>query len=193
MQARDIIAKAIGVVTFLFAAFSGFLRHIAPPEEAGPHFAVGFSSVMTLCVLLLISALPRKKQTKASFWNIFLIVAGVLFMAAVVSGLVYKSNLERLTFPYPADSPAARHVRGTVYTPAAQAELDQHSLKTIPALVADFGGISALELVWTRDSINEAKMVLTINYVIVVLTIASGIFCLTEGLLVKQTRNRNAR
>ena len=76
MNTRTYIAKAIQVVIFLFSAFSGFLKNIVPPEETVSGFAVGFASMLSLCVLLFVSFLAHIKLTANQFRTIVLVAAG---------------------------------------------------------------------------------------------------------------------
>src|SRR5438552_8624437 len=97
---RNTLATAIEVVVFLFAAFGGFLRGVAPPEEADSKFAVGIASLLCLCLLLGISALLRLSPL-AKYYSIVIAVTGVLFVVALVAAFVYKYNLGRLLFAWP--------------------------------------------------------------------------------------------
>jgi hypothetical protein len=47
-------------------------------------------------------------------------------------------------------------------------------------MVADFGGITQRELVWTASSIEQAKALMLVTYLLMVLGLATGIFCLIE-------------
>jgi uncharacterized membrane protein len=59
MKTKNILAKGIQVVIFLFAGFGNFLLNVAPPVEADPSFAVAISSILALFVLLFISAITK--------------------------------------------------------------------------------------------------------------------------------------
>jgi ABC-type transport system involved in multi-copper enzyme maturation permease subunit len=178
----SILEWGVKIVTFLFAMFGGFLTVIAPPEEANSRFAVGLSSFLALVVLLLISALIKKPRTLKSRKK-WLTVAVTFFAMAVITALVYWWNLNSLTFPYPPESKKAEYVAGTKLTPDAQKYKDENPGKTISSIVADYGGMENRELVWSPGAIRNASMILLINYIALVLSLAATIFCLTEGLL----------
>jgi len=182
MKQGSVLEWSVKIVTFLFAMFGGFLTFIAPPEEANSRFAVGLSSCLTLVVLLLISALvkdPRRLKSRKKW----LAVAIAFFALAVVTALFYWWNLNSLTFPYPPESKKAEYVAGTRLTPDAQKYKDENPGKTISNIVADYGGMENRELVWSLDAIRNARMMLLINYIALVLSLATTIFCLTEGIL----------
>jgi hypothetical protein len=187
---NNVLARAIQVVAFLFAAFGGFLGNVAPPEDANPLFAVGFASILALCVLLFVSAVVRKKQTQPRLRAIFLGAAAVLFVTAVVSGLFYNSNLNHLTIAVPPERPTERHVVGTEFTPFGQAERDKAPDKSLSEFVYDLGGVKQIEAIWVRESVNHAKTVLTVNYIVLVLGIAGTVFCLAEGILAQPEPKR---
>jgi hypothetical protein len=182
MNGKELLARGIEVVTFLFAMFGGFLTAIAPPEETDAKFAVGISSFFALVVLLFIAVFVKKSRQK-KYQKIWLGVAAFAFLLSMPSAFFYKSYLNQLTFPYPPDKIKAEWVRGTELTPLAREY--QASLPGItPAeLVANFGGMGNRELVWTPNSINRAKLILLVNYTLLVMSLALTIFCLTEGLL----------
>jgi hypothetical protein len=183
MNAKQVIAKGIGVVVFLFAAFGGFLKGVAPPGDADSRFAVGLSSLLALVALLSVSVVAQRKQVQY-YRAIVLTAAVVLGMAAAVTGFIYKSDLVRLTFSYPPENPQDTYVKGTVYTQDAQDYLQKTANLTDSQLVAAFGAPpNSIELVWTVDSIHAARLTLIVYYVIFVLTIAAAVFALAEGLL----------
>ena len=176
---RSLIARAIGIVTFLFAAFGGYLRTIAPPEEANSRSAVGFASILCLCLLLLITGLLQWRLVK-HYKQGFLFGAAILFVLAVVSGLVYKYNYDRLVFAYPPEEKTPSRIAGLSLSGEAEKKKDGRSNSQ---LVADFGGLPNIELVWSDESIRRAKLLLIVNYVAFVLCVAGIVFGLSEGLL----------
>jgi preprotein translocase subunit SecG len=185
MKTKDILAKGIQVVTFLFAGFGNFLLNIAPPAEVDPNFAVGLSSVLSLFALLFISA-TTKNFKKKFLKKIWLATSLLFFAIAIVSAITYKDKLNTLTFSYPPENPQAQRVGGAVLTPIAEKYRQENPHKTVAETVAAFGGLASIERVWTRDSIGHAKKVLTIDYIIVVLSVAFMLFSLTEGVLMDQ-------
>ena len=190
MNTKAILTRGIQVTTFLFAAFNNFLMNITPPGETESRFAVGISSLLALFILLFISAIsmnqPRKRLRK-----IWLTTSVIFFAVVVIASYIYKSNLDKLTFSFPPGSQKLEHIAGTTLTPEAMNYQKEHPFKTASEIVADYGGLAFIERVWTRDSIQRAKMILTINYVLVVLSIAAMIFSLTEGILVVKKRVTN--
>jgi hypothetical protein len=182
MDTKTILTRGIEVVTFFFAAFSSFLIDIAPPGETDSRFAIGISSIFMLFILLFISA-TTKKQRREKMKKIWLLVSIVFFISSIVSSFVYKSNLDSLTFPYPPEQKKAEYIAGADMTPEAQRYHEDNPLKTPSEILAAFEGPASIERVWPKESLNRAKMILTVNYVIVVLSFATMLFCLTEGIL----------
>lgn len=182
MTQNSALEWAVKLVTFLFGMFGGFLTFIAPPEEANSRFAVGLSSCLVLIILLVISALIKKRRTARSRKKWLLVAVG-LSVVALVTALGYWWNLNRLTFAYPPESTKAEYVAGVALSADAQKYLADNPGKTISEMLADYGGLEYRELVWSPDSQRKARMILLINYIAFVMTLATAIFCLSEGLL----------
>ncbi len=181
MKGREILGRAVEVVTFLFAMFSGFLAKVAPPEEANAEFAVGLASFLALVLLLILSVRAQRRFSvrRRTLWTA---VAGGLAVVALLAGLVYQRQLGRLTYFYPEGDPQAEHlVGGTRYTPAAQ-KLADRGLSP-GQIVAQFSP-EHLDRVWPPAAIGNAKTLLTINYLVLVLSLAGTIFGLVEIYLV---------
>ncbi len=183
MKTKNILVRGAQVITFLFAGFGNFLLNVAPPVEGDPSFAVAVSSILTLFALLFISA-TTKNYNQKFLKKIWLGASLLFFVTALISSIIYKDNLNTLTFSYPPENPLAQHIAGTVFTPVAEKYRQENPQKTLAETVAAFGGLASLERVWTRDSIVHAKKVLTVNYILVVLSVAFMLFSLTEGVLV---------
>jgi hypothetical protein len=192
MKTKPILAWAIETVTFVFAMFGGFFTAIAPPSEADSRFAVGISSFLMLILLLFISVFAQGRLKK-KHKKVWLIVAAAMFVTAGASAFVYKWNVDRLTFGFPPENPETIHVAGTQFTEDADAYLATHPGVTTSQLVAKFEGVENRELVWTPDSLRKARMILTANYVLLVLTLSGTIFCLTEGLLAQRPTNTKSQ
>ncbi len=177
-----VLLRIVQIVSFLFAAFGGFLANIAPPEEASPGFAVGLASFLSLCVLLYIAAIskdlpPRKHKRR------WLVAAGIAFAGSVGFAAWYSTLLLHHTFRYPSETSPERYVAGTEMTSAARDYAQANPGRSTTAIVKDFGGLERRESVWTASSIALATQLLTGAYVGLVVCFAATIFCLTEGVL----------
>jgi hypothetical protein len=189
MKTHAMLARAVQGVTFLFAAFSGFLRGIAPPEETGSGFAVGVASLLSLCVLLLLSSRSRNRKPTAKERRLWLSMAGSLTVVAVGAALTYYYNTNRLTFGYPADNPHGWYVAGTEYL-APAATLARQAQLSPAKVVAEFGGLPNTYLVWRKESIDRARLILVTNYLVFTLSIAGAVFSLVEMSVRAQVRSR---
>jgi hypothetical protein len=183
---KNLLATFIEVVVFLFAAFSGFLSNIAPPVYPNISYAVGISSFFVLIILLIISAVAQKKSpsTYRRSW----IRAGVVaFIVALPAGLIYPWTLGKLTYTYPPppDKAMAWRVNGWELTAQAQQFIRENPGNYSPA---------QLELnleyedIWTENSVSKAKMILILNYTLLVISLATAIFCLLEANLKNKPR-----
>jgi hypothetical protein len=175
---RKHLATFIQIVVFLFAAFGGFLGGIAPPAEAHPKFAVGLSSFLVLIVLLFVSAISQRVSPAHSHRWIW--AGAVCLVLVVVTGFLYPYMLSKYTYVYPpppAEAVAWR-INGDEYAEGAK-----NFIKENPGTYSP--GELELELpykdIWTAESIAKAKMILLINYIALVLSIATAVFCLLEA------------
>jgi hypothetical protein len=171
-------------VGFLFAGFGQFLHKAAPPAEGGTSFAVGMSSVLVLCAFLYISALSKNLPRK-SFKVRWLSAAACFFVIAVCAAPFYYFSLLRSTFHFPDEASREIYTGGTSYTPQAEQYRRAHPNISIQELVLDFGGIEARHRIWTPESMRSVKLKLTSLYIVLALSLAAGIFCLTEGVLTR--------
>lgn len=189
MTTREIVGKAVEVVTFLLAGFSGFLERIAPPDETGASFAVGVASFAAMIVFLFVAALAqgRRRLRRKKYWFTAAASFSLLFL---VSAFAYQDARSTYTFLWPPnDDPQELYVAGDTLTPQAQQAKNNDPGLTSVRLVSGFGGIDERTAVWTEDSIRRVRLMLSLEYVLIVLSAAATIFCLTEGLLLRAARS----
>jgi hypothetical protein len=186
---RPILARTIEAVTFIFAAFSGFLKSIAPPEETNSRFAVGTASFLVLCILLLVSATRSQRQRKSirRVWIGLGISLTIVFAFAVIA---YKHNLDNLTFGYPPENPSSVYVKGTEYTPLAEGLRAKNRLGP-SQMVAEFGGLPNRQLVWSEASIERSSTILLANYLVLVTSVSGAVFSFVEFKMKDPGRSSN--
>ena len=108
----------------------------------------------------------------------------VLVLLSICAFALYLRNTNRLTFSYPPGTENTRlYVGGSVLTQYAENWLTENRGETVVDLLFRCGGLPFREKVWTRESLGKAKELLTWNYVAWVVSLASSIFVLAEGLL----------
>ena len=180
MKQRQVLIRAVEAVTFLFTAFSGFLKGIAPPEAETTVSAVGAASVLAVCIFLWFSG-RSIKGAKAE--RALRRTGGVLSIVAAAAALLYFYNLDRLTFDYPPQTREVKYIAGTEYSRDAAKWIADNNFSPadLPDLVAKFGGPQYKELVWTKESIQRARAILITSYLLFVLSIAGAVFALMEG------------
>jgi hypothetical protein len=181
LKSHVVLIRGIEVVVFLFAAFSGFLKIIAPPEEVNTSFALGMTSFLTLITLLFITAISQHMAVK-QYKRLWLIVAFAASLIFLSSGVLYKYERDRLTFFYPPESSQLEYVGGTSMTQEARTYKDKTG-KSDASVVAAFGGLLYREQVWPGESSRTARLILTVNYMLLVLTLAATLFSLVEGII----------
>jgi cytochrome c-type biogenesis protein CcmH/NrfG len=180
---KSLLASSIEVVTFLLAAFGGFLKRIAPPDQTGASYAVGVMSFLTLIALMIVSAIARNKPGQKARKN--WIQAGiVLFLIAIVSSFAYPSFLGQYTFPQQSEPMSRRISAADSYlTPDAQRYKHDHPQATAEELIQNLPD----DDVWTRAGITRAQSWLLLAYASLVLSLAGAIFCLLEANLSEKT------
>jgi hypothetical protein len=185
MTKKNILRYGIEISGFVLSAFGGFLKSIAPPQEAGAALSVGLASFATLIVFLFVVAISKgKSQTyRRSLW---LRTSAALACIAFVSVFVYIANLNHYTFEYPPSS-GEKYIAGMQFTP--EGEKYWESLRNVSQVVLKFG-LENRNLIWTPESINRAELLLTFNYIVLVITLTGTVFALCEGVLANTSSAR---
>jgi hypothetical protein len=176
---KNLLASFVQVVVFLFAAFGGFLKNIAPPDETNPSYYVGIVSFLVLIILLIVSAISRRAPG-AKHRRAWLSAGIVCFVLAVPSALVYPRMLHKYTYPFPLEKPTEVRVNGSQngLTEVAKEWVKENPLESSPAVLARKFPPGQ---VWTQKSIEHARTILVISYSSLVLSLATAIFCLIEA------------
>lgn len=186
------IVTLVQFIGFLFAAFGGFLTDVAPPAQTNPKFAVGLSSFLTLMALLVVSALAKTTRNTKKIRKRWIRAGVICMLLALVFGLVYPWTLSELTYAYPPppDAPEVQRINGWEYTATAKEFISRRPGNYSPA---DLELKLPYEEIWTADSVAQAKIVLLLTYILLVLSIGTGIFCLLEADLKGPTSTRTSR
>ena len=174
---RNVLAKAIEIIGVLFAAFGGFLGGIAPPGEADARFAVGIASFLALIILLTIAALA--KQVSRERW---IVAAAIAFVFTIASAAWYWHDFKKYAFAFPPENKTRNEIAGTEMTPGAALKQKEHHYSNA-ALLDEYGGRDFKNDVWPEEAVDKACARLIASYVLLVLSIATAIFSLTEGAI----------
>jgi len=180
MDKKEIIVKAVELVSFLFIAFGQFLLKIAPPDSGPTSFVIGISSLLLLAILLLLSSVSKKRKLK-NLKRKWIIVSLFLLTSGAVIGFIYKSKLDNNTVVYQTQSKEYTYVTGNTMTKDASAYMDSLNLSK-KELLNHFGGPEFISYVWTEKSIQAASFQLNLFYTLFVLFICSSIFSIIEGV-----------
>ena len=167
----------VQVVTFLFAAFGGFLKKIAPPDQADAGYSVGIGSFLALIVLMILTVLrqdkPGLKQSK-----IWLYAGILLFLIAASTSFLYSNYLDAYTFPHDTPLQARQLSAPDAYlTPDAR----RYKTQNPQAAAEDLNRNLPDGDIWTPAGLTHAKMHLLVCYLSLVLSIAGSIFCLLQA------------
>jgi hypothetical protein len=188
-----VLKAAIGVVIFLFGAFSGFLMEFAPPDPSEKlRFQIGIAQFISLVILLFISLLcnyqaTKKKAGQRKFVALWLWISAALIIIFTVSSIMYYQNFSEKTIMQ--SDWDTRFVKGEL-TPISKEiceEEDQNnSLEECEAflLYKYYNSNEVLDkhFLWTQESVNRNSVNLLINYIIVIASISGTLFSLVELL-----------
>lgn len=179
--------KALASVAAVFSSFGGFLTIIQPPQQAPSGFALGFALILSGIAFLavqvfFVEGLIPVGWRKRSAW----IVLCAAFVLVIFTGIKYQQHFVNLTFKCPALTTSTL-VRGTELTQIAQTALRSRP-RTDCDLLLDFGGEQEEEMVWTRSSLNEARLQLSGWYISFAVGVAASIFFLVELLQVSSQK-----
>jgi hypothetical protein len=176
---KKLLTSFIEIVTFLLAAFGGFLKQIAPPEETGSTYAVGLLSFLVLIALLIISALARGTPG-AKFRRNWILAGTAAFLVAIPPSFLYPSAREQYTWSYPPGSAVQRVQGGDVgFTPELKAFLKDHPHES--SSPQELARKFDLDEIWTAESLRQARTRLLALYAWLVLSLATAVFCLLEA------------
>jgi hypothetical protein len=164
------------------ASFGGFLLNAQPPEGVVSGFSIGFPSAICVMICLAISVIADMWIGKKGYRSIFLGLAIALMTATIVIGLRYQTIFAADTIRFPDDRSETRVVIGSTLTDSGRKLLLQPA-KPVAAILADAGGVSDREILWTRSSITDAVIKLNQLYIAFAILLSSSVFCLLEGLL----------
>jgi hypothetical protein len=175
---KGVLVWAVEVVTFITAAFSGFLTRIAPPDQTGASYAVGIVSFLLLITLLIVSALGR--QTTRARNNLWIIAGGCCLAMAIPAAFLYSGQLDRYTYWYPPEKPVARHV---------QASADDLTELARDYVLRNPNDSSAAQLelnlpsdeIWNKKAVARTSRKLLLTYVWLTMSLATAVFCLIEA------------
>ncbi len=107
-----------------------------------------------------------------------------MFAISILVGVWYGSNYSKLTIGVPPENPDRFLIVGTELTQDALDWIKDHPNLTLAEVSYKFGHDHiGRNRVWTEESLEDARLKLTINYVFFVLVLAATIFCLGEGAI----------
>jgi general stress protein CsbA len=182
------LARAAKAVAAIFSGFGGFLLKVQPPEGVLNGFTIGLATTVSALVFLFLSVLVQGRIGN-KYRLVLLVLTLVLAAAGVFSGLQYQSAFGMLTLDLPAQSGSEKIVVGDQLTQRAAARKAQTG-ESLSNLLLDFGGKSHREDVWTRESINNAKVLLSNGYLKMSVFISASVFCFAELLFPSAGRKR---
>jgi hypothetical protein len=194
-----LLKAAIGVVIFIFGAFSGFLLNISPPDPAGNiAFQVGLAQFVALVILLFFSLLSnfqlrRSKKNQRKFLRLWLMIAAALILTFIISSLLYYKNFQDNTIVQKDWN--IRFTRGTLTETSRQIcaeEKQYHSEAECESFLLykyyNANEISDKHFLWTEESVSRASLRLLINYIIVIVSLSASLFSLVELLSWKKDK-----
>jgi hypothetical protein len=177
---KRLLTSLIEVVTFLFGAFGGFLKRIAPPDPTNTAYALGISSFFVLINLMVVTAIMRH-SCLAYAWKRWLWAGIISFSVAVPAAFLYPDQMEKHTY-VPQEGDNVRKINGSPadLTPQARQFVRTNPLESSP---------SSLEMnlpsnqIWTREGLERTSRKLRMLYVWLVLSLCTAVFCLLEANL----------
>jgi len=175
---KGLLVSFVEIVVFLFAAFGGFLKSIAPPEQSGAPYIVGILSFLALISLLIVAAVARSAPGER-YRRRWIFAGAIAFVVALPASFLYPRALAQHTWWYPPEKPVQR-VRGgdNDFTEPVKDFLKGNPQDSAPERLArNF----ELDQIWTQQSIDHAASELTTLYAWLVLSLATAVFCLLEA------------
>ena len=179
---RSLLVSFVEIVTFLLAAFGGFLRRIAPPDQVRASYPVGILAFLMLGTLLVISAIGRIAHAHAARkkW----VVAGIaLFLLSLPASFLYPSLLSHYTYPQQAELQQRQVAAPDKYLTS---DARQFRFANPDASAEDLTRNLPDGDVWSREGIERTESLLLAAYACLVMALSGGIFCLLEANVVER-------
>ena len=176
-----IIVSAGAAVAAVFGLFNTVLADLVPPIDDN-QLSVGFVSMISLILLLVLTLLIRNRLTRVQTRTIG-IVALAIMLSAIAVFFVSRDYSRTYIYRYPPQSSAeqGRYTRGELHERGR--ELTRSS--SIADAVFRLGGpdtVNGMNLLWTEESRQKVVDRLEIYYVALALLLVAGIF--TAGIAV---------
>ena len=182
-----ILKSSIQIIVVLFAAFGGFLLHIAPPGGI-IKLSVGIAQFITLCILLYVSAvsvysLALNRRHYKKNYRTWLILCGTALVSTVITSVIYFKQHNHLVIK--VDRWDAIYVRGTLSDKSLQICKEEkisgeHGCEM--ELLNNFYTAEQVEegYLWSRESIKSSQLTLLICYLAFILSLSITLFSAIE-------------
>lgn len=192
-----ILKQGIQIVIIVFAAFGGFLFHIAPPGN-NVKVAVGIGQFTTLCLLLYISAFSiyslslNKKRYKKNY-KIWLVICGLAILSTLLSGVQYFQKHNELTVK--VDKWDMTFTKGTL-TPESLEICKEDNLTSElsceDALLKNFYTAEQVEkgFLWSEKSIKSSQLTLLIWYLVFLISLSFSLFSSLELIVSDKSKDK---
>ena len=178
-----VLTSAAAAVGVIFGLFNSVLSSLVPPTDHANQ-TIGFSSILTIIPLLLITLIIKNKLN-TTHRRTTLLIALLLFAGALAIYFPYRSFIMTHTYYYPPSAAAndtqTRHINGDLHKRGIQLK----NGSTIAQAVFELGGpavVDASELLWTADERDKAIMKMDAFYVSLTIILTTLIFLLCTAL-----------
>jgi hypothetical protein len=175
---KQLLISFVEIVTFLTAAFGGFLKAVAPPIGVTSSYSIGILSFLILIVLMIVSAVSRRRVSAASS-QIGWLTAGVLFfIIAILASVLYPRLLDAFTYPQGSKLSERQIISSDAFlTEDAKQYRSAHPHSSPGELIQNLPD----DDIWTSPGIERAESELLAVYACLVLSLSTSIFCLLEA------------
>ncbi len=172
-----IVTSAVAAVGVVFGLFNSLLTELVPPIDNSQQ-TVGFASLGTVIVLLVLSLLIRRKLTAVQTRTLAVFTC-LLFLLAVLVYFPYRDFSRTYIYRYPPSSQAhsgqTLHIRGELH------EKGRERVKgmALAEAVNQLGGpddVNAMGILWTEDSRLKVISTLERYYVALIMLLTTALF-----------------
>lgn len=179
-------------IAFLSALSGGFWYTLEPPIGNSSGVFSGFVGAFALGAALAVRCAMLYWNANSRVVISIMALAIVFLLAAVPAFAIYVVTRSNLVIDYTSNGEVMEVVRGLEYHPEVLA-VREEDFQTDHDLLNSAGGLAGRDLVWTRDSIMEAELQLTVGYVLSFLfTLLSTVFFI-EIFRIRRLSNEAAR
>jgi hypothetical protein len=171
---KKYLAILTSLAGFVVSLVGGFVQPVTISDEQRSAL-LRFTPFLVTIIAGLIFFLAQKWSSGKGA-NRWFVICAASFVLSVLSLMTYWYFIHDRTCIYDGEN----RIVGTSYTPKGQSYVSEYPHKTCEELLDDFVGEA--EAVWTKESINQSRLILESSYIICICLLAICLLSLGQAV-----------